>query len=147
MRPDVVNSRLAPAELEQPVGGTKLFNVTVGLTQDPDEIPRPEARDSVSPETYLELAKAADNHVPAAGVIPFVFDLVASAADVASIFERVVRRGGPMPQSKVVKERVLRDLGYVLRNIVKIAAFFGFSLRDVIDADAERLTPDEPDEA
>lgn len=52
-----------------------------------------------------------------------------------------------MPQSKVVKDRVLRDLGYVLRNLVQIAAFFGHSLRDVIDADAARLMPDEPDKA
>lgn len=97
----------------------------------------------MSPETYLELVRAADNHIPHAGVVPFVFDLLASSADVASIFERIVRRGGPQPRSKVVKDRVLRDLGYVLRNVVTIAAFFGLSLRDIIDADAERLTPEE----
>jgi hypothetical protein len=98
-----------------------------------------------SPEEYLELVKADDNHIPAAGVIPHVFSLMAAAADVASIFERVVRKGGPAPQTKVVRERVVRDLGYVLRATVLVADFFGVTLRDLLDADAERLIPDEPD--
>lgn len=126
--------------MDQTRTGHRLFKVTVGLTQDPDEIPRPQPREeSVSPETYLELVREFDNHTPRAGVVPFVFDLLAGSADVASIFERVVRKGGPQPQSKVVKDRVLRDLGPVLRNVVQIAAFFGWSLRDVIDADARLI--------
>lgn len=119
--------------------------MTVGLTEplgDPDYEPR----ESVSPEDYLRAIMEEDNHIPQAGVIPHVFSLMAATADVGSIYERIVRKGGPAPKSKVVKDRVLRDLGYVLRPLLLIGHFYGFSLRDVIDADYDRLVPPEPQE-
>jgi hypothetical protein len=119
--------------------------MSVGLTEPMPE-PEYEPRESVSPEAYLEAVYNADNHIPQAGVIPHVFNLLASSADVASIYERIVRKGGPLPKSKVVKDRVLRDLGGVLRNVVLVGHFYGFTLRDIIDADYDRLVPeDEPE--
>lgn len=119
--------------------------MSVGLTEPLPE-PEYEPRESVSPEAYLAAVYDEDNHIPQAGVIPHVFNLLSSSADVASIYERIVRKGGPLPKSKVVKDRVLRDLGGVLRNVVLIGHFYGFTLRDIIDADYDRLVPPEPEE-
>lgn len=119
--------------------------MTVGLTEPLGE-PDYEPRESVSPEAYLQAVMDEDNHIPQAGVIPHVFGLMAATADVGSIYERIVRKGGPLPKSKVVKDRVVRDLGQVLRSLVLIAHFYGFTLRDIIDADYDRLVPPEPQE-
>lgn len=114
--------------------------MTTGLTQPLPE-PEYEARESVSPEEYLKAVVAHDNHIARAGVVPFVFDLMASSADVARIFERMVRQGGPEIRSKAIRDRVVRDLGTVLRNVVLLAHFYGYSLRDIIDADYVKVTP------
>lgn len=119
--------------------------MSVGLTEPLGE-PDYEARESVPPEEYLRVVYEADNHIPNAGVIPHVFNLLSSSADVASIYERIVRKGGPAPKSKVVKDRVLRDLGQVLRSVVLVGHFYGFTLRDIIDADYERLVPEDDPE-
>jgi len=118
--------------------------MSTGLTAPLPE-PEYEPRDSVSPEEYTRAAVEHDNHIPRAGVVPFVFDLMASSADVARIFERMVRQGGPEIRSKAIRDRVLRDLGTVLRNVILLGHFYKFSLRDIIDADYLKVAPPDDD--